>query len=397
MTRAEKKGFHTVQETDMEDYRQKLREHRLKVFKRSLILILIVIFTFLGIGLYMTLRQYTDFDVRSSIERSDAPSTQFEAFEGNILKYSKDGAVYTDCYNELIWNQTFEMTNPRIDICENYLIIYDKGGTLLYIMTTEGVVGSIETTLPILQGSVASQGTVAVLLDNHSTGQLVLYDVKGTELASGAIHGEKGGYPIAIALSHDAIKLAVSMLDISGGQAKTTVAFYNFGSVGENEIDHIVSVNAFEDMVVPELDFVSSDRLVAYGDTSLLIFEGTQKPKLVTEVPLETEVRSFFHNESYIGIIDGSSVEADWMLKVYDMKGKLLFAEDLTIDYTGAEFLVNDDICIYNANACDFYTTKGVYKFHYEFENTLYKVLANSAHLDYTFVLDEVTEKVRLK
>ncbi len=70
--------------------------------------------------------------------------------------------------------------------------------------------------------------------------------------------------------------------------------FYNFGSVGENEIDRIVSANSFSDMVIPQLDFVSDDRMVAYGDSEIAIFEGTQKPKLTQEIPLTGEAKSIF-------------------------------------------------------------------------------------------------------
>ena len=110
------------------------------------------------------MRHYEDFDVNSTVERSDTAATIFEEFQGNILKYSNDGALYTDTYNERIWNQTYEMTDPQIDICEDYLTIYDKKGTMIYIMTKEGILGGIETTMPIQQVRVASQGTVAVLM-----------------------------------------------------------------------------------------------------------------------------------------------------------------------------------------------------------------------------------------
>lgn len=398
MTRAEKNGFRTVEEADMEDYKQKIREHRIKVLKRSVLAVFILALIFIGIGLYMALRQYNDFDIRSSVERTDTAATKFQEFHGNILKFSNDGALYTDHDNEMIWNQTFEMTEPTIDICEGYLVIYDKQGTQIYIMTVDGMAGSIETTLPIRQVSIANQGTVAVLMDNHSTGQLALYDKSGKELANGAIHGEKGGYPVAIALSNDAIKLAVSMLDINDGSIKTTVAFYNFGSVGENEIDHIVSANSFSDMVIPELDFTSSDRLLAFGDSELIIFEGTQKPKLTTQIPLSEEARSIFHNEKYIGVVYNNAGETvSYLLCVYDMNGNVVMEKEFTMEYTNIEFVAEKEVCISNSSSCDIYTTRGIYKFHYDFDEDLYKVISTGGGLNYTFIRSGVTEKVRLK
>ena len=394
----DKKGFRTVPEMNMEEYQQKLREHRLAVFRRTAIGVLAIVLFFGGLGLYMSLHQYTDYDVRYSVERADTQATVFEEFNGNILKYSNDGAFYTDHSNEMIWNQTYEMSHPAIDICEGYLAIYDKAGTQIYILTVNGLIGKIETTMPIQQVSIANQGTVAVLMDNHSTGQLALYDKKGTELANGAIHGEKGGYPIAIALSNDAIKLAVSMLDINDGNVKTTVAFYNFGSVGENEIDHIVAANSFSDMVIPELDFVSSDRLVAFGDSEIVIFEGTQKPKIATEIQLNQEIKSVFHNEKYVGVVYSNTDEtATQHVALYDMNGAVVMEKDFDLEYTSVELLTNNEVCISNVASCDIYTARGIHKFHYDFDGELYKIISGSSSLNYTFILNDATEQVRLK
>lgn len=398
MAERDKKGLHTVKTADMEEYEQKIREHRLKLLKLAAILTFITIITVAGIGLFMTMRHYEDFDILSSLERSDTEATHFVEFNGNVLKYSNDGAFYTDTSNELIWNQTFQMSNPQIDICQGYLAVYDKKGTMVYILTPDGLQGSIETAMPITQVCIAAQGTIAVLMQKDSAGYLALYDKKGDNLAEGAIHGEKGGYPIAIALSQDAIKLAVSILDINDGNLKSTVAFYNYGSVGQNVSDNLVGANSISDMVIPELEFTSNDSMVAFGDSKILLFEGTQKPQMIGEVPIEKQAKAVFHNENYIGIVFSNEDEAvTHHLLVYDLKGKLVIEKDFDLDYTSIEFLSNNEICIMSENACDIYSIKGIYKFHYEFKQNLYKVIPGGMGLNYTFILRDATEKVRLK
>ena len=121
-----KRGFRTVKDADLEEYKQKIREHRLKLLRRGMITAGVVLLLAAGVGLFMAFRQYTSYDILGSVERSDTEATRFVEFQGNILKYSNDGAFYTDTSNELIWNQTYEMSNPSIDICEEYLTIYDK-------------------------------------------------------------------------------------------------------------------------------------------------------------------------------------------------------------------------------------------------------------------------------
>lgn len=397
MAAQDKKKFKTVPAMDMDEYRQKLRAHRLGVMKRTFAVTLIVLAIAAGLGLYMALRHYEDFDVTATAERSDTAAASYGEFAGNILKYTNDGALYTNADNERIWNQTYEMAEPAVDICEGYLAIYDKKGTQIYILTPEGLAGSVETTMAIRQVSVAAQGTVAVLMGDDAASYLVLYDKNGNELVNGAIYGENGGYPVAISLSHDAVKLAVSMLDIGDGSVRTTIAFYNFGSVGENEIDRIVSASSFSDMVIPELDFVSDDKMIAYGDSEIAVFEGTQKPELTQEIALDGEAKSIFHDDTHIGVIYNGTGELANRILVYDMRGNIVMEKEFSLEYTDAEFLTNGEVCIRNAHSCDIYTVRGIYKFHYDFDGTLCKVISGGTGLNYTILLEGVTEKIRLK
>lgn len=398
MTEQDKKKFKTVPAMDMEEYKSKLRQHRRKVAKRTFIIIAVIVMVIAAVGLFLALRHYEDFDVSATVERADTQATIFEEFRGNILKYSNDGALYTDTNNERIWNQTYEMANPTIDMCGDYLTIYDKKGTHIYILNSAGLVANIETTMTIEQVSIAAQGTIAVLMGNQSNSYIVLYDKNGSELVNGAIYGEDGGYPIAIALSNDAIKLAVSMLDINDGNVKTTVAFYNFGSVGENEIDRIVSANSFSDMVIAELNFVSNDKMVAYGDSEIIIFEGTQKPKISHEIELTGEAKSIFNNNKYIGVVYSNNDEAlTHHIVVYDMRGSAVMEKDFSMEYSQINFLQNNEVCIANEHSCDIYTVRGIYKFHYDFDENLCKILSGGTGLNYTVILEGVTEKIRLK
>lgn len=71
--------------------------------------------------------------------------------------------------------------------------------------------------------------------------------------------------------------------------------------------------------------------------------------------------------------------------------------KDFDMEYTRIEFLSNNEVCIRNETECDLYTLRGVHKFHYEFEQPLYRVLPGASALNYTFVLQDETEEVRLK
>ena len=400
MADTKSKGFRTVSNSskDKMEYQRQIQEHRMNVLKRIVIATATVLLLVGGTALYMSLRLYTDYDLRASAKRADTKATQFKEFQNNILKYSNDGASYTDYNNEMIWNQTYEMSNPTVDICEGYLVIYDKKGKDIYILNKKGLLHSIETNHPITQVSIAAQGTVAVLMDNQSRGLLALYDKEGNVLVNGAIHSEKGGYPVAIALSDDAIKLGVSIMNVKEGVVKSTLAFYNFGTVGENAIDHMVSVATYDDMFIPELDFVSEEYMVAIADTGVMIFEGAQTPKETARIEFVKEIKSVFHNKNYIGVIsENNNEEIHNIIQIYDLNGKMVMEENTDLEYSMTELLSSNEVCIANKTVCDIYTIRGVFKFHYEFEEELYSVMPGGSALNYTFILDGITEQVRLK
>ncbi len=398
MTDIRKKGFRTVPSKSQKEFERRLKEHRLKVLKRTGAITMLVL-VFLGsIWLYMSLRQYTDYEIRASVERADTKATKFEEFQGNILKYSNDGAIYTDHYNERIWNQTYQMSNPMIDKCGSYLVIYDKKGKDIYILNQTGLVHSMETNYPITQVSIAAQGTIAILMDNQSRGLLYLYDKEGNLLVNGAIHGEKGGYPVAIALSEDAIKLGVSILDVKEGVVQSALAFYNFGKVGENAIDHMVSVNTYEDMFIPELEFITNDCMIAIADTGVLVFEGANTPSEVSRIELTEKINSIFYNNKYIGTVsEGTEELPGKIIRTYDLKGRMKMEENTDIEYSNIEFLGGNEVCIYNEQVCDIYKANGIFKFHYEFEQEFYKVISRGSGLNYTFILEGITEQARLR
>ena len=133
--------------------------------------------------------------------------------------------------------------------------------------------------MPISRIDVASQGTVAVLMEESGTGYLALYGKSGELLAEGAIHVENGGTPMDIALSDNGQLLGVSMLEIAEGTAGTTVHFYNFSAVGQNQIDNLVASYTYPDTIMPELVYAGNETMLAFADRGVYTFTGKIRPK----------------------------------------------------------------------------------------------------------------------
>lgn len=402
---ADKTQFRTI-ETDEEELNTKIRKHRLKIIKIILLLLALAAVVALGIFFFQKLRKYNSYTVEKSVERQDSAGSRFLAYGNGFIKYSNDGAIYTDVNDEVCWNQTYEMKEPMADVCEDYVALADKGGTEIYIMNQAGMQGKIETPMNISRISVANQGVVAVWMESDGENYIRMYDKNGKNLVSGAFYTEKSGYPLDISLCNDGKKLAVSMLTVNNGEVCSTIKFYNFGSVGQNEIDYMVGSFDYPDVIIPQIEFTDNNRLVAFGDSKIILFSGTQKPEPDDEIALNQEIKSVFTSENYIGIIYNNDVQAESAaesteesrhMEIYNTGGKHILSKDFTMDYENVDFLGNGEICIHNATECQIYNTYGVKKFSYTFDTPLYDIISDGSQNGYIFIMEGTTEKVRLK
>lgn len=397
MDKSKREGFKTV-EPDFEEMDEKIQAHRRHIFHAVVWVIAILVVTVVGLELWMAVRSYHSYEVSNSFERSDSAAARYQSFCGNIVKYSNDGIVYNDDSNELIWNQAFEMTTPKIAMCERYLAVYDKGGNDIYIIKEDGPQKKIETTMPIQTVCIAKQGTIAVLMKDGTTSYVKLFDRKGNELANGEFYAEKGGIPIDIALSFDAKKLAVDMVSVMDGNIKSTITFYNFGSVGQNEINNNVAVHSYADTLIPEIEFISEERMIAVADNEIILFKGDQKPQVDSQIFPKGDIESIIYDEKYVAVVaKNPGNEVSHHISIYDMKGKLMMENDTTLEYTQISFLDNHELCLNSHYTCEIYTPHGILRFSYTFDKEIYKIMSRDIGPSYTFILEGLTEEVRLK
>lgn len=350
--------------------------------------------------LFLGLRHYDDFDVKESYERVDASETSYVDFNGNLLKYSRDGAFYTEYDGDLIWNYTYEMTDPQVDVCGSYLLIYDEGGTQVAILTNAGFRQSIKTAMPIVDAKIASQGTVAILMQEDQTGYIQLCDVTGSVLASGELHMKNSGYPMAIAISSTAQRLMVSQLDVKNGDIKTTIAFYDFGTKGQESVDNIIATYSFAGQIFPEIAYVDGDRAIAFGDGEVVTFSDNAKASIAEEIFIEGEIQSIFYDDDYWGIIEQTTDEEGNeinQMSVYTIGGFRRLEKTIDISYTSACFLSNHEVLLSNTRDAVIYTLTGIKKFTYTFDAGIYAILPQDSSRRYVFICDGVTQIVRLR
>ncbi len=379
------------------DYRKKIARHRMLIFYR--ILGVFIVAAVIGAVMYINFKNavYSDYDIIDRITYPEIATANYLEFNSNVLRYSPDGASAFNMQDEMLWNQTYEMQSPIVDISGDYVGIGDYKGTRIYLMNSRGLRGEIDTTLPLKTFCVSGNGMVAVILEENEVTWIRIYNEEGQVVASDRTTMLKSGYPVSISLSDNGMMMAVSYLKIETGSIVSSVAFYNFGDVGQNEIDNLVSGYNYTGTVVSYVEFMNDRSAFAVGDNKFSIFRGSQKPELVSEIDITDEIKSVFNNEQYIGLVfvEGTS-EAVYRLEVYNTSGELVLTKYFDLEYSDIIFS-GDRIIIYNNSEWSIFNIDGTEKLKGPFRNTVIEVIPTQSSLRYLLVSGNKTEKIQLK
>lgn len=93
------KQAYRVVTSDVNEMNEKIHKHRRRILILTVLVVVLLLGTVSGTYIYFQTRNYTDYEVLDSVEREDSSGTNFAVFNGNIIKYSKDGATCINADN----------------------------------------------------------------------------------------------------------------------------------------------------------------------------------------------------------------------------------------------------------------------------------------------------------
>lgn len=345
---------------------------------------------------------YQNFEIISSIEKTDNVTVNYQVMGDGLLRYSKDGVSYSENLSETVWNQSFEMASARAVTCGNYLAIGDIGSNQIRIFDQTGQVGSIVTSYPILDLDVASQGVVSVIMTENGANYISLYSSNGEELVDIRTSISDMGYPLDFALSEDGEKLAVSYLNVAEGTTSTNIVFYNFGTAGANEVDHIMGTFDY-DGIFPKIEFLDNSTIAAYGEENFVLYSMHYYPELISETNFGREIKSLFVSDKYIGFVFRNNTEtseeespAKYHMAVYTTAGRLYMEQDFDFEYETITS-TNQEIILYNDSECVIYTYSGKEKFSYTFNEPVINLLPKNTADEYILITSSAIQEIRLR
>lgn len=352
-----------------------------------------------GYWLLNRTQYYNDFEVLSVVENSDATRMSYLAYNGSLLKYSKEGITYLDRAGNAVWMESYNMKQPMVAVLDEYAAVADLNGNSVYIFNASGKVNNIETPCTICNLDVASQGVFAVVLENESENIIELYDKNGEILVELRTTIADSGYPLDIALSNDGSKMVSSYVTVEGITLKNSIAAYNFGEVGQNETDRLVGGFRLEDTIVPEIEFLNNDLFCAFGDNQFRFYSMKEKPSEKSIIDnFSEEIQSIFYNSRYVGVVEKGTGEENvlYYLRVFDTNGNQKFSKALNFTYHDI-YATEEEIIIVGSSESRIYNFQGKLKFSYSFPKEVNSIIPTGSPERYIVVYDDTTEIIKLR
>ena len=301
------------------------KRRRILLFGSIAAAVIVALTAIVIISYYYMNRSFSGYDVEHEITREDSNNVEYLSYHGKLLKYSRDGISALDKTGNVLWNGGYEMQQPQVDICEDYVAVADIGSKtcIAYDGTNPGK--EIETTLPIGRVKVSADGKVAVLLHDDDSDVINIYDPFSAgeqllvEIPSNVLDD---GYAMDFDLAPDGKSIVISYLVTNNGMMENKVCFYNFTEVGQDQ-NTLVGGKSFEQKMISQIEYVDSDRVVIFTEDGFTIFKDMKKPEIQAEVTLKEDMKSIAVDDKNILVVTGVAGNIDdQIVHLYTLQGK---------------------------------------------------------------------------
>ena len=373
------------------------RERRIFIVTCAICILIAIGIFVLGVNLFLN-KKYNSYEVLESTSVTTSGNVKYEAYQNKMIKYSRDGISALDSSGNIIWNGSYDMIEPAVDISGKYVVVADIGGKTVSIYNGEDTGKEISTDYPIVQACVSSQGIVAVALEQESSNVINIYnpyDISDKLLVEIPTNVDEG-YLVCMDLSADGMNLAATYVCITGGQVQSRVAFYNFSDVGKNT-NCLVGAKNYDDRIVSDIRYLGENNICIFADDGFQIWGEMKKPEEVYHKNFKETIKSAFCNSEYTGVILATgSTSKPYRMNVFDMKGKMVLDMEFSDEYTEVKLYDTNEIILNSVSGCTIFRLNGVKKFSTDIDGKVLKVFPSEKRNRYYLVTDSKIQKIKL-
>lgn len=367
--------------------------HRKRRVNYPAVLLILVLIALIAALLFYTYRKkamrFTSYKVSSTMPVTDG--SRYIAYGNGYVRYTSEGAEAVSG-NNVLWNVSYSMKKPVVDVCGDYCVFGDKGRQEICVTDGTGANNRIDVPDKIVDVCIASQGVTAVWTDSVDKDNILLYDIKGNLLLDIETDIASNGFPIAIDLSEDGTKLVTSYIKI-GDEMNTWVTFYNFGDVGQNYSDRMVGSYSFQNKIIPKVCFINNERVAAFSENECRLYRMRETPEVLATQDA-ARLSAVCTNDTYVCLAENET-DGTTKLTIFDTDGKKKNTIITGITYTG--MCINDsELVVYNNSSCVMYNLDGSEKFRTQIEGGI-KTLFPAGNNKYYIVGANEVKLITLK
>lgn len=210
-----------------------------------------------------------------SFRYSGSSDDVFANLEGDILVcsdntislYSSSGTQYID--------QPVAMSAPALDVSGGSAVVYDAGGSSLYVLRQRDLTFHLECEGSILSAHLNSNNLLTVVSQESGyRGVVTVYDSQGE---AKAVLRLSTSYVIEATLAENGTTLAVVTIGQQGGTFSSTLSIYDLSTVPTDQVSYDVSPASSTDLggnVILSLDQAEGS-IWALGDQGLSLLNHT--------------------------------------------------------------------------------------------------------------------------
>ncbi|WP_105619930.1 DUF5711 family protein [Vallitalea okinawensis] len=250
----------------------------------------------------------------------------FDSYKGDILIGNKDGFKRVDKDGEVKWDQPFSMSNPRIRVQGDYILVADVGGTEFYTFNKSGLLYTKKVNNPILICNINESGNVTIIEENRDAHMLTVYDVRGEPSFKRNTTIDSSGYPTDLVMSPSGEQLVVNYLDVSDIQPKSNLVFFDLNYKSIYAVDQIVNAVELEGDIIGELICMGTNEYIAFTGSQIkgykFVDEGVETfTKDLTNKIIDLAGSNDFFAVAYGESLAGVDEDLSGKIILYDKNG----------------------------------------------------------------------------
>ncbi len=268
-----------------------------------------------------------EFSTVYASEKDYANSRQVVVAGDNLYLATLEGIEKIGEDGKSLWSKSYHFDELLVINKGNYLAAIDISGEKAYIFNESGLQGEITCNSEIVYGDINDKGQLALILDSGDSQHMEIYTKTGEKVAERVTAFNNSGYPVFISLNSKNGKAVTSHLTLKNNKVESVVTFFDFSNNGKNLSDRIVAYKTYEDKIISNAYFLSSDRVAVIGDKAIYFYEFGDGLKLLKERAFENEPQGIYQIGDKVVVSyftePGNYVESENEILIYDKKGEV--------------------------------------------------------------------------